>query len=105
MRRGCSACSNTACCAGTAISYSFYLWHFFLFSLFAHHLYAHFTPETLGRYEIAIFFGVLIASVSLACGVAQLSFVYVERPFLRLGRTIEARWQAMVAGRRLEPVA
>ena len=87
------------------ISYSFYLWHFFLFSVFAHHLYARFTPETLGRYEIAIFFGVLIVTVALACGLAQLSFVYVERPFLRLGRAIETRWQAVVARRRSETAA
>jgi peptidoglycan/LPS O-acetylase OafA/YrhL len=82
------------------ISYSFYLWHFFIFTIIAHELYASLAPATLKAYEPLVFAGALVLSVALAFGVAQLSFAYVERPFLQLGRRLETRWREAVAGLR-----
>lgn len=70
------------------LSYSFYLWHFSFLTVVVRALYATLTHEQLRNWELPIFLGTLVSTALLALGVAQLSYRYIELPFVALGRWI-----------------
>lgn len=70
------------------LSYSFYLWHFSFLTVVVRGLYATLTHDQLRTWELPIFLGTLVVTGLLAFGVAQLSYNYIELPFVWLGRWI-----------------
>jgi peptidoglycan/LPS O-acetylase OafA/YrhL len=77
------------------LSYSFYLWHLIMLTVLAHWLYATVPAPAIHRYELAIFIAVVTLSVALALGVAELSYRFVERPFIKLGYALESGWRPL----------
>jgi peptidoglycan/LPS O-acetylase OafA/YrhL len=70
------------------LSYSFYLWHFMVLTVTVRTLYTAFVPATLSA-RLAVFAGVDLFTVAAALAVAQLSYTYVEEPFIRWGQRLE----------------
>jgi peptidoglycan/LPS O-acetylase OafA/YrhL len=73
------------------LSYSFYLWHLFILTLVIHALYAALPPDVMRDYDLALFTVTAIGTIGVALAVAQLSYTFVELPFIRLGRYLEKR--------------
>jgi peptidoglycan/LPS O-acetylase OafA/YrhL len=70
------------------LSYSFYLWHWLLLYSFARLAFAIAPPALLAEWNLtvlALTFGVTVAA---AFAVASLSYRWVERPFIELGRRL-----------------
>lgn len=81
------------------LSYSFYLWHFIVLTIVTRQLYASLSPETMHRYEIVIFTVTILGTAALALGIAQLSYSFVERPFISVGRKVVSTWRQTAFGR------
>lgn len=75
------------------LSYSFYLWHYFILTMAVRLLYLVFTPGLLHRDEVAVCVLTAALTVGLALAVAQVSYSFIERPFIELGRRLAAQWQ------------
>jgi peptidoglycan/LPS O-acetylase OafA/YrhL len=54
-------------------------------------LYTVFSPADLYRYEVVVCALTAVVTVGLALGVAQLSYTFIERPFIELGRRAGAK--------------
>lgn len=80
------------------LSYSFYLWHYIILVLMVRGLYATFSPSTMQQQEIPLFLGTLVVSVAIALGVAQLSYTFIELPFVRLCSVLLEKGRRMVRG-------
>lgn len=80
------------------ISYSFYLWHWLVFAMAMRALLI-FVPGNvlLGPLNHLIFFAMAGSSILVALGIAAISYRWVERPFMILGRSVADR---IAAGRR-----
>lgn len=70
------------------ISYSFYLWHYIILVIAVRGLYATFPQETMQQFELLFFLLTVLVTVSVALGVAHLSYTYIELPFMRFGRAM-----------------
>jgi peptidoglycan/LPS O-acetylase OafA/YrhL len=81
------------------LSYSFYLWHFIVLTIVTRQLYASLSPEAMHRYEIVIFMATILGTAALALGIAQLSYSFVELPFISVGRKIISTWKQTAFGR------
>ena len=81
------------------LSYSFYLWHYIILVIAVRALYARFSPEVMQQYELLFFFPTLLITVAIAIGVAQLSYRFVEVPFIRLGRAVLESGQRLLERR------
>ncbi len=68
------------------LSYSFYLWHYFILTLAVRALYATLSPETMQQFEVPLFVAIVLVTVAIALGVAQVSYSCIELPFMKLGR-------------------
>jgi peptidoglycan/LPS O-acetylase OafA/YrhL len=77
------------------VSYSFYLWHFFVLTMAMRILYALLPAELLYRYDLAVFAATAVLTVALALGVANLSYAFIEIPFIVLGRRVVAGWRGL----------
>lgn len=83
------------------LSYSFYLWHYIIVTIAVRELYATFSPEIMRAYELPLFAATVIGTVAAALGVAQLSYSFIEVPFIAFGR----RWAGTRAPPRVPQVA
>ena len=75
------------------MSYSFYLWHYFLMTLAFRAVFLAVPAATYVRSELLIFTGLELATVAAALGIAQLSYSYIEEPFIQWGTRLETRWR------------
>ena len=83
------------------LSYSFYLWHDLLLYGFARLLFATVPPQVLAEWNLTLLAVTYALTVGASLAVAALSYRWVERPFIALGRKLSRR-----GGRREEmPVA
>jgi peptidoglycan/LPS O-acetylase OafA/YrhL len=88
------------------MSYSFYLWHYVLMTLVFRAVFAALSAAAFVQARWLIFAGVEIVSVAAALALAQLSYSYIEEPFIQWGARLEARWRrpAAAPARRPEPL-
>lgn len=88
------------------MSYSFYLWHYVLMTLVFRAIFAALTEPEFVHAKWLIFAGVEVVSVAAALALAQVSYSYVEEPFIQWGIRLEARWRRPAAQsvRRPEPL-
>jgi peptidoglycan/LPS O-acetylase OafA/YrhL len=75
------------------LSYSFYLWHFFILTMTVRGLYLVFSPEALHRYDVVVCVLPAVATVGAALGVAQLSYTFIELPFMEFSRRLAIEWR------------
>ncbi|MBS0222706.1 MAG: acyltransferase [Proteobacteria bacterium] len=89
------------------LSYSFYLWHYFILTLAVRAIYATLSPEMMQQYEVPLFAAVVLVTVAIALGVAQVSYSYIELPFMKLGRVFidGFRWAVPARPAALAPAA
>jgi peptidoglycan/LPS O-acetylase OafA/YrhL len=80
------------------LSYSFYLWHWLVLTMAMRALLI-LTPGAviIGPLNQPIFFALAGSSIAVTLGIAALSYRWVERPFMILGRSVADR---ISAGRR-----
>lgn len=72
------------------LSYSFYLWHYFILTMAVRGLYLAASPAWLYRNDVAVCAVTAAATIGIAWAVAQLSYNWVEVPFIALGRKLAA---------------
>jgi peptidoglycan/LPS O-acetylase OafA/YrhL len=72
------------------VSYSFYLWHSLLLFAIVRLELASIAPETFARFDRALALATFLVSAGATWAVASLSYRWVERPFIRLGRRLGA---------------
>lgn len=68
------------------LSYSFYLWHDLILFVFTRLLFATVLPATLVRWDLAVLLGTILVTMSVSFAIAALSYRWIERPFVALGR-------------------
>ena len=73
------------------LSYSFYLWHDLLLYAFARLLFAAVPPQVLAEWSLTVLAVTYGVTVALSLAVAALSYRWVERPFITLGRRLGRR--------------
>jgi len=78
------------------LSYSFYLWHYIILTVTVRLLYAALGPAA-ALHRVAMFGGTEIFTIAAALGLAQLSYSYVEEPFIRWGHRLETGARAAPA--------
>lgn len=83
------------------LSYSFYLWHYVVLTVVMRQIYATFTPDIMTRYDLMIFAAANLVTIALALAVAQVSYTWVEQPFIRLGVQIETFCRELAVARAL----
>jgi peptidoglycan/LPS O-acetylase OafA/YrhL len=82
------------------LSYSFYLWHFFVMTIAVRTLYVGLSATDMSRFEVPIILATAAATIAIALGIAQLSYRWVERPSVDLGRYLAGRWERFAKDRR-----
>jgi peptidoglycan/LPS O-acetylase OafA/YrhL len=70
------------------LSYSFYLWHWLLLYSFARLVFAVAPPPLLAEWNLTVLALTFGLTVAAALAVASLSYRWVERPFIELGRRL-----------------
>jgi peptidoglycan/LPS O-acetylase OafA/YrhL len=78
------------------LSYSFYLWHDLILFAFVRALFVAFAPDTLAAAMLPVLAATLLVTIPFSFAVAALSYRWVEKPFVALGRSgwIGARMQS-----------
>lgn len=71
------------------LSYSFYLYHYILLTIMVRGIYAAATPDFMSHYELLIFLVAGLTSITAAMAIAQVSYSWIEEPFIVLGSRIE----------------
>lgn len=84
------------------LSYSFYLWHYFILTMAVRGLYLALSPALLHRDEVVACGVTAAATIALTLAVAQLSYRFVEQPFIAFGRRLAALWEQRLAAARGE---
>jgi peptidoglycan/LPS O-acetylase OafA/YrhL len=79
------------------LSYSFYLWHYIILTVTVRMVYAADVAANLPQ-RLALFAGIELLTLATALAVAQLSYSYVEEPFIRWGRRLDG-WAGRGAAR------
>ncbi|HTY70140.1 MAG TPA: acyltransferase [Alphaproteobacteria bacterium] len=79
------------------LSYSFYLWHYIILTVTMRTAYAADVAANLPQ-RLTLFAGIELLTFATALAVAQLSYSYVEGPFIRWGRRLDG-WARPEAGR------
>lgn len=82
---------------GGRLSYSFYLWHFIVLRLAIHELYERLPPAFMTANDVAIGLATAVGTIAAALAIAQLSYSFVERPFISIGAMLVGRQQRAVA--------
>jgi peptidoglycan/LPS O-acetylase OafA/YrhL len=75
------------------LSYSFYLWHYFILTMAVRGLYLAFSPALLHENEVVVCALTAAVTVAAALAVAQLSYSWIELPFIDLGRRLASAWR------------
>jgi peptidoglycan/LPS O-acetylase OafA/YrhL len=86
------------------LSYSFYLWHYFILTMAVRGLYLAFSADLLHRYEIAVCVLTAIVTIAAALAVAQLSYSFIEVPFIGFGRRLAELWTRSRSAARASPL-
>jgi peptidoglycan/LPS O-acetylase OafA/YrhL len=73
------------------ISYSFYLWHWLMMCAAARLLFIAVPADAIARRPFLVLGGVTTISVAIAVGIAALSYRWVEKPCIALGRRLGLR--------------
>jgi peptidoglycan/LPS O-acetylase OafA/YrhL len=68
------------------ISYSFYVLHFLVVYWITDLVFSHFAASLLIDHALAASFLLAVVSIVIATPVANLSYLFVEKPFIRLGK-------------------
>jgi peptidoglycan/LPS O-acetylase OafA/YrhL len=68
------------------ISYSFYVLHFLVVYWITDMVFSHFAANLLIDHALATSFLLAVVSIAIATPVANLSYLFVEKPFIRLGK-------------------
>jgi len=76
-------------------SYSFYLWHYFILTMAVRGLYLAFAADRLHRHEILVCALTAAVTIAAALAVAQLSYRFVEVPFIGFGRSLAEAWRKL----------
>lgn len=81
------------------LSYSFYLWHYIIV-LFMIRVACYYIPTaTWHRFEWLLFIGVGISSCALTWIIANFSYHFIEKPFMRWGKSwVKTTYQKPMAG-------
>ena len=73
------------------VSYSFYLWHVLVIYVVSITLFAYLPEGFTLRYPVPVSVAISTAALVLLTGIAALSYVCVEKPFIRLGKDLTGR--------------
>lgn len=70
------------------ISYSFYLYHFIIMFIFARMALEHLPIDLMPGARLAIEFLIFLASIFITFYIARLSFIYIEKPGILIGKLL-----------------
>ena len=73
------------------VSYSFYLWHPLVLFAWLRAFFIVVPPATLSAWSLGVFVGTLLVTIPASLAIAALSYRWVERPFVELGRRLGRR--------------